>query len=104
MSYKAKFLKYLKSDEWATMKIELVVARGAKCERCERKERVRKLRLHHINYDRVFNEEPEDLELLCKGCFNVERGRRARPEDKKNISDLALQKLIAKGKKFRKLE
>lgn len=63
--YKKKYLKYLKSEKWANIRLDLFLCRGEKCELCERKN---KLQIHHLTYDRIFNEEPEDLVILCSRC------------------------------------
>lgn len=66
---KKKYLDYLKSDEWAQLKIDLFNHRGYKCERCWK---TNKLHIHHKTYDNLFNEEPEDLEILCQKCHRLE--------------------------------
>lgn len=60
-----KYYEYLKSDEWATMKIELISIRGQRCEVCGEEKPINLLHMHHLTYKRLFNEEPEDLQLLC---------------------------------------
>ena len=74
MTYKEKYHAYLKSDKWAQMKLDLIEIRGQKCERCESKRTFKYLHLHHLTYERVFHEEPSDLELLCGGCHVSEHG------------------------------
>lgn len=60
-----KYQAYLKSDEWATIKIELLTMRGYNCEVCGRRFSFSFLHVHHLTYDNLYNEEPEDLQLLC---------------------------------------
>ena len=74
MTYKEKYHAYLKSDKWATIKLDLIAVRGQKCERCEAKRQFKYLHLHHLTYKRVFNEEQGDLQLLCSGCHIAEHG------------------------------
>ena len=74
MTYKEKYNAYLKSDKWAQMKLDLIEIRGQKCERCGVKRTFRYLHLLHLTYERVFHEEPNDLELLCGGCHIIEHG------------------------------
>ena len=50
--WKAKYYSYLKSDEWAKIRIEILNDRKC-CERCGSKN---KLVVHHKNYDNVFHE------------------------------------------------
>ena len=61
----AKYRKYLLSDEWAQIRIDLFNHRGKQCELCLSKN---KLEVHHLTYKNIFNEEPEDLMILCKSC------------------------------------
>ena len=67
--YRKKYKDYLASDQWAKIKIELLEYRGAFCERCGNDNF---LQVHHKTYKNVFNEEPEDLEILCKSCHEEE--------------------------------
>ncbi|WBC28446.1 HNH endonuclease [Rhodobacteraceae phage LS06-2018-MD05] len=64
-----KYKEYLKSNEWAQLKIDLFKLRGYRCERCNNK---KKLQVHHLNYNNIFNEEPEDLIILCENCHKKE--------------------------------
>ena len=64
-----KYRAYLKSDEWAAVKIDLFNKRGRECEKCGRKNW---LQVHHLHYKNVFKEEPSDLQILCKPCHDKE--------------------------------
>ena len=66
-----KYHKYLLSDEWAQLKIDIFAARGKSCERCGSKSSVQ---VHHLTYKNIFNEEPEDLLILCRNCHKDEHG------------------------------
>jgi len=61
--------KYLLSDEWAAIKLDLFEFRGEICERCNSKDNIQ---VHHIHYKNLYNEEPEDLLILCKDCHKEE--------------------------------
>ena len=54
-----------KSKEWADIKNDLYEINGRKCERCGS---FKNIQIHHKTYERIFNEEPNDLEILCGGC------------------------------------
>jgi 5-methylcytosine-specific restriction endonuclease McrA len=73
-----KYNAYLKSDEWAQLKIDLFERRGRECEKCGRKNW---LQVHHLHYKNVFKEEPGDLQILCKPCHDKEHTseKRKRP-------------------------
>lgn len=66
-----EYTDYLQSKEWAEIRNDLYEVRGRKCERCESKN---DLTVHHKNYQRLFYEEPEDLEILCASCHRKEHG------------------------------
>jgi len=94
MNYKEKYHKYLKSETWINIKLDLIEIRGQKCERCEKKTKY--LHLHHLTYERVFKEEPGDLELLCGGCHATEH-RIVKPPKAKSISLQKKQRVIIKA-------
>lgn len=66
--YKKKYYTYLESDEWATIRIEMLT-KYPYCQRCGYKHT---LQVHHKTYKNVFNENPEDLEVICKKCHQEE--------------------------------
>jgi len=72
MDYKEKYHAYLKSEEWAQIRIDLIELRDSRCDRCNVKRMNKYLHVHHLTYDRIFNEEPGDLELLCVQCHKAE--------------------------------
>tara|TARA_R110002020_G_scaffold420639_2_gene629784 strand:+ start:215 stop:517 length:303 start_codon:yes stop_codon:yes gene_type:complete len=75
-----EYKEYLKSKEWSEIRLEIIKTRK-KCERCGSKKR---LQVHHITYKNIFNEEPNDLELLCSGCHKAEHGIK-KPVKKKRV-------------------
>ena len=68
----AKYKAYLLSDEWKQLKIDLVQQRGFKCEVCHKKTKL--LQLHHLTYERIYNENESDLQLLCGICHQKAHG------------------------------
>ena len=68
-NWKKKYKKYLLSDEWAQLKIDLFKYRGKECEKCGE---TKYLQVHHLSYKNIFHEEPEDLMILCKSCHRKE--------------------------------
>ena len=96
MTYKEKYHAYLKSDKWAQMKLDLIEIRGQKCERCGAKRTFKYLHLHHLTYERIFHEEPSDLELLCSGCHVAEHGI----EKPKKKPQIKRKKKLSKSDKF----
>ena len=68
-NWKKKYKKYLLSNEWAQLKIDLFEYRGKECEKCGE---TKYLQVHHLSYKNIFHEEPEDLMILCKYCHKKE--------------------------------
>jgi len=60
---------YLKSDDWAQLKIDLFNLRGRKCEMCGSK---KSICVHHLTYKNIYKEEPGDLIILCSLCHSKE--------------------------------
>lgn len=63
----AKYTEYLKSPQWKSKRQELFNERGKRCESCGRTENIQ---VHHLTYRNVFNENLEDLQVLCKKCHS----------------------------------
>ncbi len=74
------YKQYLLSPEWSNIRLDLFQVRGKKCERCNSTYR---LQIHHKTYENVFNEEPEDLEILCKRCHEAEHPHKVKSNNKK---------------------
>jgi hypothetical protein len=55
---------YLRSDHWRTVR-KFTLYRQPTCEECGASDH---LQVHHLTYDNLGDENPEDLKVLCKGC------------------------------------
>jgi 5-methylcytosine-specific restriction endonuclease McrA len=64
--------KYLATPEWGYRRREMVKAAERKCGRCGRYSP--NLDVHHLTYERLGNELPEDLIVLCHDCHSLEHG------------------------------
>ncbi len=62
---------YCRSKEWRKRRLEALEAGGYICARCEDTDN---LQVHHLNYDRLGAELPEDLEVLCIDCHREAHG------------------------------
>lgn len=60
-----KYEDYLESWEWRQSRDAALRRAKWKCERCQSK---RSLQVHHKSYERLGEELPEDLEVLCGPC------------------------------------
>lgn len=93
---KDRYKKYLRSKAWAQLKIDLIQTRGQKCERCgSKRKQLRFLHIHHLTYKRLFDEEPEDLEILCAPCHRAEHniGKKRKRDVNKKKSDKKKRKV-----------
>ena len=69
-----KYLAYLKSSLWISIKLDLIQMRGCKCELCEDVRTINILNIHHITYKNLYNEFTEDLIILCPKCHMYQHG------------------------------
>ena len=61
-----RYQQHISSPEWKRLKDRLLTQRGSKCERCGQDSV--SLELHHLHYRSLGDEQPEDVELLCRDC------------------------------------
>jgi hypothetical protein len=78
--------EYYLSPEWALKRAFALNRAEGRCERCQTKGR---LEAHHLTYENLFNEKPEDLEVLCPKCHHRADLKRKR---EKGIRTFALNK------------
>jgi hypothetical protein len=99
---------YLKSNHWNTIKTNYYVTRYYRCYFCG----VRKgLQLHHISYENIGNEKPQDLVYLCSKChtqasLSKEKDKIQEWLDKRRQKWLKLNKTpnLKKTKKYHKFK
>lgn len=60
---------YLRSVHWQETRLEALERDGGRCQRCGATER---LQVHHITYERLWCEDPDDLVTLCRLCHRQE--------------------------------
>lgn len=58
----ARYANYLKSSAWIIRREKRLAMGGYRCAHCKTKNN---LQVHHLTYERIFNEEPQDLLPLC---------------------------------------
>ncbi len=79
ISFKKKkqdYKNYLFSAKWKNKRFEIYTERGGKCERCKKPLKENEYQVHHKHYKTLFNENNEDLELLCVPCHKKHHNRR----------------------------
>lgn len=59
------YLSYLQSPEWRKRRDAALRKARFRCEQCQSK---RKLQVHHLTYERLGDEAPDDLKVLCERC------------------------------------
>lgn len=62
---KATYHEYLASEEWQAKRVGVYEQAGGRCQVCNDSS---DLRVHHRTYERVGEEAPGDLTLLCDRC------------------------------------
>ena len=67
-----KYKNYLLSPEWEEIRQTLFASRGRVCEMCGSNKFIQ---VHHITYDRLFNEDPADLLVVCNSCHEKIHGK-----------------------------
>lgn len=71
---------YIHSLEWYVVKERAIKAARGRCQRCGAK---RDLQVHHLTYERLGHELPQDLSVLCPDCHEAaDRKRRADQEER----------------------
>lgn len=61
----AAYTAYLESAAWQQKREEAFAAYGRTCNLCEAPDN---LHVHHLTYERLFNEDIADLQVLCRTC------------------------------------
>lgn len=61
----AKYKEYLNSEEWKEKRKEFIELANKECEECGS---TKNLQVHHLNYDNIYHESEEDVEVLCDDC------------------------------------
>lgn len=99
-----KYYQYIKSKEWFDLKIDILQKRGCYCEKCKKRKYPAALQLHHLTYERLFKEEPQDLMLVCKKCHEKEHGLNKKPVKQKSKKKKPKEKYHYLNKRDRALQ
>ena len=62
--------RYLCLAHWKLIRAKKLIAVGERCELCGS---TKNLHVHHLSYENIFQEELEDLQVLCCACHGRER-------------------------------
>lgn len=83
---------YLRSDHWRATRLAALERAGNRCQVCNADKR---LDVHHRTYERIGNERPEDLTVLCRGCHELYHESRRRTPKRSKPSRRVPQKRSA---------
>ena len=64
--YKRNYRQYLETNHWQRMRNMKLKEVGYKCQLCGKVDEI--LHVHHNTYERIGNEDMNDLIVLCKHC------------------------------------
>lgn len=68
---KELYQEYLRTDHWKETRARIIARAGGKCEACGK---AGPLEVHHLTYERLFNENDNDLLALCGKCHGLRHG------------------------------
>lgn len=63
----SEYQRYLASARWKQKRLVVLQRAQYCCERCGERQR---LEVHHLTYDRLGAEHPNDLMVLCRPCHS----------------------------------
>jgi len=92
-----EYKQYLKSEKWQKVRKTLFLERGKKCELCLSS---KNLHIHHLTYERIFNEQLIDLQILCRKCHEKAHDIHKKVKSKK--PKISLAQKVARKKKAKK--
>jgi 5-methylcytosine-specific restriction endonuclease McrA len=59
------YTKHINSERWERRRLRAIDEVGGACQMCGSTDRIQ---VHHLNYDNLGNEKPEDLLVVCRQC------------------------------------
>jgi 5-methylcytosine-specific restriction endonuclease McrA len=87
-----EYRDYLRSDRWRAIRDWAFALHGRKCQECGE---TGGLEVHHLHYDTLGRERPEDLRVLCWRCH--EGADRTRADEARQRSEEALYRARLDG-------
>lgn len=68
---------YLASPKWAEKRRQVLERDGYACQKCGKTKVI--LQVHHRTYERIFNEDLDDLVTWCKSCHKKHHFKKTKP-------------------------
>ncbi len=87
--WRALYDNYLRSEKWKTIRENLFKLRGKRCEDCHT---TKNLHVHHLHYNTLTMERPEDLKILCKSCHDKEHRRLDGEKENRKLNAMSKRK------------
>jgi HNH endonuclease len=85
---KQEYEEYLKSSAWRQKRHWARLKARGKCQRCGELLVEKEVHTHHLTYERVGHERPEDLQVICKACHEFIHGLiEFDPADKEGLEE-----------------
>ncbi len=79
---RVNYAGYIRSPEWRDKALVLKARAGWQCQKCGRAASEMTLDVHHLTYERLGHERPDDLIVLCRSCHErYERDKKRRNYD-----------------------
>lgn len=66
-----RYTEYINSRQWKQRAAAMVARANFRCQRCGS---TRTLNVHHLTYEHLGDEWPQDLIVLCRKCHKEEHG------------------------------
>jgi len=96
MALSKNYLKYIKSTAWFDLRAEVFERDDYECQSCSSNSS--NLQCHHLNYNRLFNEDLSDLITTCDTCHKYHDRIRKLVSKMKGVKrDIAEELLIEYG-------
>jgi len=64
-TWRQRYNAYMRSDEWRQVRQAALARAQQQCQECGERNR---LEVHHLTYERLGRERPNDLRVLCDSC------------------------------------
>ena len=75
-----KYKRYIRSKEWKKKAEDAKVRAGNRCQLCNRPRSEVQLEAHHRTYERIGQELPGDITVLCRDCHQAHEKSKAERE------------------------
>jgi hypothetical protein len=104
-----EYLDYLKSKEWRAKRKQILDRDKCTCQICKWKPTKQHLHVHHLHYKNLFNENLDDLILLCEDChgkvhkLNIGKFNPKDPVSFAGVISLVLNGVPTRTEKVKKL-